>query len=444
MKEFSKAIPLYREVIRLKSPLSPVASLYIAKCHRLSGNSLAALNELDPLRSLSLPESIQNEIRDETLENSKVALMQGITFFDSGDYDQANRTFDSLKKIGSADPEMKEQVQMMRALSLLKSDRVEEANLELAQVSQSGKAINIKQTSGTLLRAILKSDYFGQYPWWSFVDYSAGYNTNVGGDPSSITPVKSPFHQLLGGAGKRFFKRGEYIAAISSQLTYAQFFKDSSARSLSLNLNLPLTIENPKSWKSLTPFVNYEISGPTPYLYRPGVSLGYGRKKSGRESSITYTAISKLPANASFTYARGLIHELKGTLSFIRPQELIIPTLVLGHENSDSLILSGGELPLARFYLAPGITWKRLSQSKGPPWEFAAGLAYTLSFYSPARRDGLLALDGSIGKWFSRTFKGYAGLTILQNQSSLDSGAFIDKNFKAWIATIGISWDIHQ
>ncbi len=55
-KNFDSAIQSYRNVIRLKSPLSPVAKLYISRSHRMAGKPVEALQELEPLKSILLAE----------------------------------------------------------------------------------------------------------------------------------------------------------------------------------------------------------------------------------------------------------------------------------------------------------------------------------------------------------------------------------------------------
>src|SRR4051812_32242998 len=137
LRDFPAAVRAYRKVVDLRSPLSGPAGLYLAKAAEAEGKLDTAAFWFKWALKHRLPPHVESAVRDEASSFQAGLLESGVESYRTARYSQAVPLLDLAISIG-ADPEVTSQAVLLKGLTLLKTDRPDEAKSQFERIGESG------------------------------------------------------------------------------------------------------------------------------------------------------------------------------------------------------------------------------------------------------------------------------------------------------------------
>jgi tetratricopeptide (TPR) repeat protein len=444
LKLWRSAMRSYERVVTLRSPLAPVAGIYLSKAARGQGSSDTSLRWVRWVAKRSLPPNVQQLAQDEAAYLQQDFMNEGMAAYESGQYAKAIEIFDKVASI-DGDKQFAGQAGMMKGLCLLNGDRSEQAEAQFQSLVSHEGITGVQDYARYFSRLSQQSNILDP-PYWLTLDIALGANSNLYGDGiSTINQGATVIPYFLGG-GVRVLKSGLYSLAVGDNLTGEEPVGVPSARFFGNTLYSVVKYQTPGWLVQMAEQLDYTVLGNVPYTLRPSVSVSSQRVTGDERLGLTLSVAHQLPQSDMFQYVEGNAWSLRAFWIHHGRGWTGGPFVYLIQENSAPLPLATGTVPLGYTGAGPGFSGY-LNPIYG--WEISGSTSYAVkSFYDLSeplnvpRSDNTLNVYAKAARRITRSFAPYISMDITVNSSSLGVNAPEDKNYTQFIVATGVSWDL--
>ena len=432
--KYSFAISAYRKVIDLKSPLEPVAYLYMAKSYAKLGNTVYATKLLEYLSALPLTPNIAAEVRSDLL------TMKSLTLYQNHQYESALAL---LNREGGEHPSA--DAELLRGMILLQTGNPDKAKTSFEAVIKYADDEELRQEATRFFREISDEGQSRSGTYWLFLDSALGYNSNLfGNGPGQPATAVAVFRDEVG-TGGIFLRNGPYRALARYALTWDENIGLPSERFVGQSLDVPLQFEDPRWLIEVTPTFQYQMLGNVSFLATPGGRLRANRYFGAQEAGLQYET-GRYYGLSDYGYLSGPFQFVKAHWGNGGRNYFFSASYVYSIANTgDEPLLNGGILPLANHSTGPGAS---ISWIPVPKWQIESAIYFLFKNYNnPDLADGIersdkqFTLETQLSYRVNSDLKLYwhSGLTL--NSSTLGANSILDENYTQFISYLGFTWD---
>lgn len=436
--QFPYAETCFYKVETLRSKLAPAARLYRAKALKERGEAEAATRLLQQLLKSQLPKTLRDEAHRDLVALTSAGESGNGTVTDEvmrlyreGKYRRALRI---LKQAEIQD----DNINMLRAMILIKLDREDRAHDILSRIERVGDE-PLKDLARNLLERI-RNAY--SKPRWVFAELAAGQDSNVYG-AHEATAAGTLAAQA--GAGGRFMSQGLWYGTGGYSLRHRQVFDHDDLQFLQHEARLNFGREVATDLIALSPFFQHESYDNDPRRFAGGAALRWRTGDAGLEFGADAEWTEERAMDHDYRYLTGstqnyviyssLIHNPFYARAFLRWSR---------QDTGDQETSTGGLVPYAHRGYGPGfsVLWRmRLD------WTVELAAAYQWREYptppssGPKRKDKEWSLSARLTKTFTPQWAVYSALGSRENNSTLNDSAVSNENYSQFQILAGVIWD---
>lgn len=413
-KDYARAHTAYSKVVALHGPLLPAGMLYQAKALKMLGRVDEAQKILENLLQKKIPRGLQAEARLD-LES-----LGALRLYQQGSYAEAEAELRREQNLSGSG-------QLLLGLSLVRQGKNSEAEFVLEKTMRAPDlSVEDRAIAQGLLRQI-KLEPTKSKDLWFFADIAYGQTSNAYLEGRSYEPVPSPLLRASAGGG---YKRFAYL------FDYEEFAKVPELKTQTHSLQWPLSYRHRSYEFSFMPYLQGQIWGSTPVLFKTG---GLFRNAILLTSSSSLggdlEAISQNSLSEGSSYLSGSSYSARLFYGFTKRTWSSQLFWLLGIDGTQDIdYADGSRLPMQHTYQGPGarVTW---SMNKATTLFFQ--LAYLERRYKnnslPAdkpRNDQELNSLLKISYAFSKGWAVYVLAEYNPNKSTLAETDVRDKNYE--------------
>lgn len=446
MERYESAMTSFEKVEELQSPLAPVARLYRAKCLLKLERTEEARKILKTLAHEPLPPGLHQAvvIELETASESAVAPNSGVAeraleFYRAQRYDEALLELDRAMVRTS-------ELQLLRAMILMRLNRPREARYILRKLSQSPQTpADTRRSARDLLVAFIERGVKADESWL-FLDLGGGINSNPFSDPESAKPSSRGIARLSAGGGYHFFSQRPLSVRPGYTVNFDETAHEKSLRSLDQTLQTPIFWQTRKLETALTPFYNHVSWADSAALQRVGARLHLEVQPRNWSFGTDAEWAEQKNLQANLDYLKGKTSRLRAFVGASVYPVFLQLTYDIGRDDVGDLIYTDAVLPLANHYQGPGAWFLWRMNSK---WNLSGRGVYLNKKYQTlaqpggkARIDHVLTSDLRVTRMVRSGIVLYLDWNARTNVSTLGPTDLSDKNYRALSTILGISLDV--
>jgi tetratricopeptide (TPR) repeat protein len=438
------ALKCYRQVIKLKSPLAPVATYYEAKSLNEAGYIQKARVKLkEVLNNPTVPENVK-DFADELLyeltdidEISDAALAA----YDNNNFLRAEALLTSVSR-----DQLNEEELLLLLMTYTKLNKLEEFQsikrdfFRLPSVSTANRVL-VQELEKRFSQPLIT-----RKPFTLFLDMSVGHNSNVYVDGDSVDPLAS--------REKKIFAGGSYQWAMSQKqflrllYTYNRNTYDEapdlglyghSLRATYLKAETDGTLE-------FTPYYSTQNWSGTYVSNRYGINTLISSYFKSGERGLILDASRRVALVESYDYLNSFSGSARAYLNWWTSSLIFELSANAGYDGTKNIEYGDGSiLPLTHLFFGPST---RLIYKFTPSLHFTALASYYFRNYTSAsmpndkqRNDREIYYSTRLAFYFIPSSSVYLQLEGFFNQSTLNENDVRDKNYHINISSVGITWD---
>lgn len=418
-----RAVPAYQKVIALKSPLAPVAWLYIAKAQRESKSYDDALQAINSLRGVNLPPNLARELADEVATLQNDMSVKALEAYRANHFSVCIHLVDAAATLGPSP-----QLDTLRGMAQYQLGESEAAKRSFQLVYYGASDESDRREARDLFFATSPAVQ-GNSPSTLYADISAGYNSNVytsgsseSGTQAAITSARISYNH--GPAAVNFsIDEALGVPEVDTMRTAGQW---------------TFLMKREKWTAVLIPEISLELNQDQLYVARYGFGLGI--EAAGNHAWGTYFEVTRtLPLATDSAYLLGLTAIEKIYWTRKRATSTLSAAMVFQEDfvNDQNAII--GIIPLAGQSVGPALTG---SFSVASRWELSGFSSYIFHNYNLSRFDRQFALGTRLSYDLGKGTRATFSSQFIQNGSTLGSSSVEDRNYVQWISQTGFTWEL--
>lgn len=418
-----RSIVPYQRVVELKSPLAPVAWLYIAKAHHESKTYESAVPILNVLKTLTLPVNIAHELNEEIASLQADMGQKALEVYRANRFDSCIKLIDTATLLGSS-----VQLETLRGMALYQMGDQEAAKRTFQLVYYGTSDENQRRDARDLFFAA-SPQFLGRSPSTVFADLATGYNSNV-------------------------FSNGSSEDGTSAAITSARISYNHGPAALTLSVDEALGVpeagyvrtagqwtflRKTERWSAvLIPEASIEMNENLLSLARYGFGLGI--ETAGNRAWGAYVQLTRsLPLTSDSAFLLGVTAVEKFYWTYKRATSTFTAAFVFQEDLGPDQILDTGLLPLAGESLGPALTG---TWSFAPRWEAGGFASYVFHPYNQPRYDRQAAIGTRFSYDIGRNMKATFSSQFVENTSTLGPSSVEDRNYVQSISQAGLTWEL--
>lgn len=440
----SVALKCYRQVIKLKSPLSPAASYYEAKSLNEAGYIQKARTKLqEVLNNPAVPENIK-DFADEMLyqitdidEISDAAL-------DAYNANNLKRTKDLLTSVPRS--KLNEEELLLLLLVYTKLNNLEEFQKIKRDLFRLPSISNANRVLVQDLEKRFSDPLMTKRPFTLFLDMSVGQNSNVYVDGDSVDPLSSKEKKIFtGGSYQWMLGENEFLRVL---YTYNRATYDEASILGLYGHSLRATYlkaQNDGTFE-FTPYYSTQNWSGDYVSNKYGINTLFSSYIKSGEMGLILDASQRFALVESYDYLNSPAGSMRGFVTWWTDSLVFELSGIAGFDGTKDIEYGDGSiLPLSHLYYGPSA---RLVYKLTSSLHLTTMGAYYFRNYMTAskpndkkRADQELSFSARLAFYFIPSTSIYLQSEGYINKSTLGENDVRDKNYHININSVGISWD---
>jgi hypothetical protein len=443
LRTYNSAITHYERVIALRGPLEWPARIYMAKAYRKKGQLEHAYHALVSMAQANLPPNLSTQLEQEKTElesrlldsgfkeyrqyryseamanvaralslrpSTQGEFLRGLIHWQRQDYPAAKRSFEYVIRYPSSEDLRKEAQSFMSRLSTEDEGAVSRKGLTLSLFS------------------------------------AAGYNSNYYADGESEEITGRPVGSLTANLGTSLYRSSRLEVTAGYVLEIDEIVGFPADRAIRNNVLLGTKAYYGGWLAQVSPSYQHELANGEPALSKPGLGLGLERRIDNNYLGVTFDYQRSLAIDDYYRDLEGSYQGYKVYWNHERRSWSATLALRYFEDQTQDLILSYGELPLANHSLGPilGFSWQ-----PNDNWDLSLRYTFLTRVYTlPVALTGERRLDRqsigtlNISRGIGTVIKLFASAQATYNRSNFGDLAVDDKNYVQWVYLAGMTWEI--
>ncbi len=443
LSNFENAIIAYKNVERLKSPLSLPAKIYVSKAQNRLNKCLEAAHTLKSVSTFKMTPGIKYEFNSVKNSINDCLMKIGLYYYKNEAYPESIIYFDTVLDLAQD-----ANAEMMKGLALLKTGDSTTAKASFKKVIKySDDEIPDDEFKNFAKHFVEEID---DGKWLLTRDYmlrlfmGLGFNSNVYGigDDDEIFRRASFLFNVDG--AYRLISKPSFSSFIYDSFLFEMVFGLSDLLFLENILSFPLIYFKDSVHFKIDPLVNYSFLEDKSFGLKVGSEFlfQYGNKY---RFGAFYSYLRDFSLNNTYEYLEGNYQETALFGSYTNHKFILKPGVKLSAEDIGVLEDGPYVLPLANISYGPTLYFN---------WIISKRLALKINnFFLIRNYDAISsprAINRSDIKWqgdirltinSSNDTGVFINLTTVVNKSNMRYSSIENKNYYQIIAFLGFSWD---